>query len=668
MPRATTTVRTVMSLADIAALTRVRRAVVSMWRRRPVVRGEGVPFPDPVEVREGQGRFDIADVVEWLDRTGRGNNPDFRADALAYAQPSVSIEDAVLNAALDALLCLKARTGLDLSASSSALILDEADDVDPEDDHLMSELVAAGDDLTAIADYAERLVDAAWDAESADRILRARRGRGRGADVSLSPEVMDLVGRVGAAMALDLESDIVVTDPGDHDPDLVDAVLTQLGEGVAGHVLVAGTSERARAARRMHGVRGRSVVSTAPAGVLPIVVTRLPLSGPDSDRAAVLAAADDVQLDLTAAQRALVVGPAAALCDRLGDDALEQQRDHVVRLGRLRCALRLPPGLVTDGSRQVLGVWVLGGAPSSRRVDEQRLAAADLTNETLRPDVVEDVVTDIIASLTDHARATHAFRYARLVASSTLLAESGPIVAAGVRPTRSAAAGPAAETVVRLRARAAELDDRRVGSAALAALAVSPGESNHAFAEVTIDAAVDAGDLRVIAGTRIPIDVPTDDGGVRIIAASDVLDQSRPRRGLDPLVLEASWPRARRTEPGDVVFCTSPRPAAIVDREGLSVVTSPARVLRCAPDSGLVPEAVARAINELPQRSPRWRAWRLPRVSVGQAELLAASLRHLADEEEQARRRLADLAALATELTHGVATGAVRLTPTEEGH
>ncbi|MGN7248930.1 hypothetical protein ACTHQ1_14525 [Janibacter anophelis] len=668
MPRTTTTVRTVLSLADIAALARVQRAVVTMWRRRPVVRGELIPFPSAVEVRQGQERFDIADVVEWLARTGRGNNPDYRADALAHAQPSVSLDDSVLDAALDALLCLKARTGLDLGASSPAHILDEADEMDPEDDHLVSELVAAGDQLAAIADYAERLVDASWDAVSADRILRSRRGRGRGADVSLSPEAMDLLGRVGAAMALDLESDIVITDPRNCDPDLVDAVVTQLGERVPAHVLVMGTSARARAARRHHGVRGRSVISVAPAGVRQVVVTRLPLSGPDSDRAAVLAAADDVQLDLTETQRALVVGPAAALCDRLGDDALEQQRDHVVRLGRLRCALRLPSGLVADGSRQVLGVWVLGGAPSSRRVDEQRLAAADLTNETLRADVVEDVVTDVVASLTDHARAAHAFRYARLVATSTLLAESGPLVAAGVRPTRSGAAGPAAEAVVRLRASAAELDDRRVGAAALAGVAVSPGESNHASAEVTIDAAVDAGDLRVIAGTRIPIDGPADVGGVRIIAASDVLDPSTPRRGLDPLVLEASWPRARRSEPGDVVFCASPRPAAIVDREGLSVVASPARVLRCAPGSGLVPEAVARAINHLSDRSPRWRAWRLPRVPVEQTEVLAASLRHLADEEEQARRRLADLAALATELTHGVATGAVRLTPTEEGH
>lgn len=665
MPATTTTVRAVMSLSDIAALTQVRRPVVSAWRRRPLVRGERLPFPEPVDARDRQERFDMAEVVAWLDLTGRGNNPDFRADALAHAQPSVSVDDTVIDAALDALLCLKARTGLDLAESSPEVIVGEADEIDPDDDHLVSELLAPGDELAPIADYAEQLSDAAWDAASAHALVRRRRIRGSGA--SLAPEALSLLGQVGAAMAIDLESEIVVVDPNLSDPDLVDSVLTELGEGVSAQVLVVGTSARARAARRLHWVRGRSVVSEAPDGIRPIVVTQLPLAGPDSAPSAVLAAADDVQLDLTETQRALVVGPATALCDRLADDALGQQRDHVVRLGRLRCALRLPPGLVMDGSRQVVGLWVLGGAPSSRRVDQQRLATADLTNEVLRRDVVDDVVTDVVASLTDHSRATHAFRYARLTATSTLLAASGPLVAIGSRPGRTTT-DPAAESIVNVRALATGLDGQRQAAPVLDGLAVTPGDDSGSLHEVTIDAATQSGGLRALPGTRMAGEAPAADGGVRVIDAATVHDPSTPRRGLGPLELEASWPRARRTEPGDVIFCVSPRPAAIVDDEGLSVVASPARVLRCAPGSGLVPEAVTRAINGLPERSPRWRAWRVPRVPVEQAEALRAALRHLAAEEGRARRRLAGLTALATELTHGVARGAMTLRPTEEGH
>lgn len=655
-----------MSLTDIAALARVQRAVVSAWRRRPLVRGEHLPFPAAVEVRDGQERFDMTDVVEWLDRTGRGNNPDFRADALAHAQPSVSLDDAVVDAALDALLCLKARTGIDLTETNPQDIVREAEEIDPDDDHLVSELLAAGAELASVADYAERLSDATWDAASAHHLVRRRRGRPVGALAPLSMEAVDLVGRLGAAMALDLESDIVVADPLLSDPDLVDSVLTQLGEGVSAPVLVVGTSARARAARRLHWVRGRTVVSETPAGVRPLVVTRVPGPASGADSAAVLAAADDVQLDLTESQRALVVGPATALCDRLADAGLEQQRDHIVRLGRLRCALRLAPGLVTDGSRQVLGLWVLGGAPSSRRVDEQRLAAADLTNESLRADVMEDVVTDVIASLSDHARAVHAFRYARLTATSTLLAGSGPLVAAGSRPAQEVAIS-AAEAVLRAQERVADLDDRRTAAPALDGLNITVGETTTAR-EITIDAALQSGDLRARPGNRIIGEVPITEGGVRVIGAAELHDPTAPRRGLDPLELEASWPRARRTDPGDVVFCVSPRPAAVVDQEGLSVVASPARILRCTHCSGLVPEAVARAINDLPERSPRWRAWRVPRVPVDQVEALRISLRHLAAEEHRARQRLAGLTSLATELTHGVASGAVALTPTEEGH
>ena len=63
------------------------------------------------------------------------------------------------------------------------------------------------------------------------------------------------------------------------------------------------------------------------------------------DPASVLAAADDIQLDLHEQQRALIVGPASVLCDGLTSGDLDQQRDHFIRLGRLRCALRLPSGL-----------------------------------------------------------------------------------------------------------------------------------------------------------------------------------------------------------------------------------------------------------------------------------------------------------------------------------
>ncbi|WP_157075737.1 hypothetical protein [Janibacter anophelis] len=516
-----------------------------------------------------------------------------------------------------------------------------------------------------MAAYVESLVDAAWDATSAHEVVLGRRRRGR-STAALGHHAVELAGRLGAAMALDLEGEAVITDPLDADPMLVDAVLTALGEGALVHVLVDGSSPVARAMRRFHWLRGRSVITVPPHDVLPIIVTRLPLAGAGSDPESILATADGVQLDMTESQRALILGPATALCDRLNDSSREQHRDHVVRLGRLRCAVRLPAGLVTDGSRQVVGIWVLAGAPSSRKLDEQRLAAADLTNETLRADVVDDLVTDVMASLSDRARATHNFRYARLTATAPLLASSGPLVAPGSRPTRARTAA-VAESVVRVRGLIKQLQTQPPPSL-LEGMAVAAGDGEDSRQQVTIEAAIRARELRVLAGTRIAEAVPQTDGGVRVIDAHTVQHPSPPRKGLDPLDLERSWPRARRTEPGDVIFCVSPHPAAIIDWDGLSVVASPARILRCAPGSGLVPEVVARAINALPARSPRWQAWSLPRIPAEQTGELAIALRRIADEEDQARQRLADLSALAHELAHGIARGAMTITPTEEGH
>ena len=49
---------------------------------------------------------------------------------------------------------------------------------------------------------------------------------------------MRLLGLIGAAVALESEGDVVITDPDASDADLLDAILTALGEDVDAHVLV----------------------------------------------------------------------------------------------------------------------------------------------------------------------------------------------------------------------------------------------------------------------------------------------------------------------------------------------------------------------------------------------------------------------------------------------
>nr|WP_318546780.1 hypothetical protein [Mycobacterium lepraemurium] len=85
-----------LTLQDVADLAKVRRPVVSMWRKRPIVRGVSIPFPEPVETVDGVARFARDEVVDWLTRTGRGNNREHSDDAPAVAVPDgVALEDVV---------------------------------------------------------------------------------------------------------------------------------------------------------------------------------------------------------------------------------------------------------------------------------------------------------------------------------------------------------------------------------------------------------------------------------------------------------------------------------------------------------------------------------------------------------------------------------------------
>lgn len=67
-----------MTLSDVALLARVQRPVVSMWRKRSS--GSVLPFPAAAAWDKGVELFDARDVTDWLQATGRGNNPEARKD------------------------------------------------------------------------------------------------------------------------------------------------------------------------------------------------------------------------------------------------------------------------------------------------------------------------------------------------------------------------------------------------------------------------------------------------------------------------------------------------------------------------------------------------------------------------------------------------------------
>ncbi|MGH4015389.1 MAG: hypothetical protein ACRDSL_15980 [Pseudonocardiaceae bacterium] len=92
-----------MTLGDVARLAKVQRPVVSVWRTRSAA--SAAPFPEPFATVRGEERFDADAVVEWLELTGRGNNPTMREDCAAFASPkgmSAQDDEIVFNSDLSA--------------------------------------------------------------------------------------------------------------------------------------------------------------------------------------------------------------------------------------------------------------------------------------------------------------------------------------------------------------------------------------------------------------------------------------------------------------------------------------------------------------------------------------------------------------------------------------
>ena len=120
-------------------------------------------------------------------------------------------------------------------------------------------------------------------------------------------------------------------------------------------------------------------------------------------------------------------------------------------------------------------------------------------------------------------------------------------------------------------------------------------------------------------------------------------------------------------EGGDVVFVTSPRPAAVVCRDPGAVVAFPARILRVL-GSELVPELVASLINALPATDKRWRGWAFPRADHTAYEALTDLLRAIEDERADLATRHTQLDELTHLLTAGPARGTLTISTTEGDH
>lgn len=665
-----------LSLPDIAEVARVQRPVVSTWRRRHADGSH--PFPPAASEHAGSPRFRAADVADWIEATGRGNNRHFRADVAMRAtlDESDPARAGRLREGLESLLCLKASVDGPLAGRSRAAVEDLADEVDPDDAALYAEVVALGDDLGRVCELADLAADAAYTPAAAFEALltdRFRAGRRDLTTSALAPAALDLAARIAA----EIGEDAAVADPWPGSGDLAHATLAVERLDTPSVHLPAGH----RFARRRllaHGCRLDDLPDDDGTPLLDpqaLVVTQLPPVGtPELSDVEVLDRLDRLVLGLHDGQRAVVIGPASALADRPVDAAAESLRAALLRTDRLRAVVVLPPGLVPGRARQRLAVWVLGDAPAAVPIPQRWTMVADLSDRSygtrFEGAVVEDLLTDVAASLVGKASVVaHSFRFAKFTLVREVLARGGGLLAAG-RPVERAAWDDGGAAAVRATELTASLD--AVPRLPLR-VRVERGEAAP-VRTAPLGTLADAGVVRRIPGNRVDradvVDAGERNASLTRVVGVPELTGERPwgSRGVATLRFAERYPAGRLTEPGDVVVTTSPRPAAVVDHAGFSVVEYPARVLRVTTrgrDGGrgdaVVPEVLARDVAAQAPGAKWWRSWETRLVPAAQADAVGRALRDLAERAAMARRELADLDTLAAVLCDGVTSGVVRM-------
>lgn len=687
--------RSLLQLNDVSLLARVQRPVVSMWRARHADRSH--PFPGPARVVDGQELFAVDDVVEWLEATGCGNNPDARQDAIAFTLTTADVaDDAVLFAGLSALICLRRATG-PLPADVDAL-LDAAERFDGDDELLFREVEAVGSLLEPVARYAELLVANALDpSDPFDELVRRRQVRTSRPPVH--PTLRRLVARTVIALADEAgfaEPTLVV-----HTVEDVDLVVEAVAQSELRGALSVGVtlspteadSAGTRLARRwlhVHGITQSSMEADADGTyVLPdqtVLVLRLPTAG--IDRAAELDEVSNLCLNLSEHNRAVVVGPATSLTDALvarrgpgrpSDDGARlspagEIRREALRTDKVRAIVRLPQGLFPEHSRTRAALWCLG---PSRSAPPSTLCS---DTPSLSGGGDDDLLTDVTAAMQGpRSEVARHLSTALFRPTSALGVSTQDLAAPVVREMRLGSASV-------LQTLQDVLDRTETAVPGIDHVALEPTARPAVLARTSLERAVRERKIALVPGARIALSVTTPRGTVPVVQHPSDLDRRHDLPALNALDLATAYAHVDRTRPGDVVVTSVGGPAAAVDTLGGVVVAFPARVLRChrprtsteqeraelarmgrqlpelAPQT-FTPEAVAADINAQPPEARDWKAWPLTVLPPGQVETTERLLSELAERRAHLDQARADVDLAVRTLTQAVGAQICTVSP-----
>jgi hypothetical protein len=586
-----------ISMPEIAELAGVRRPVVTTWRRRHL------GFPGPVEGGIATPLFDAHQVVDWLVATGRADRaqiePELSLHTLAAIGAQIPAGDLV--AMLTALICLRwldddeplaGGTG-DITASVNR----RAARLDPADHLLLSEIrqLPRGSSWLAVA--VDELIEAAWGCPGAFERIMAARHRFKAADLytrAVTPELAWMVARLsGAGERAGRSNSILVADPAPGPGDLITAVIELLGVDQLPRCIGAESSPYlARLVRRrlvVHGIplpEAQIAISAElpdEAGNPDVIVTQIPYQPQEGRSAeAVLDRIGDISARLSAGATAVVLGPAAVLVDALpAYSSAERARAKLLQDHMVEAVIRLPGGLAPFRPGYETALWVL--APARESPWRGRILLADVSDRELTDEIIDELASDVLTWRRDgYVPQAHTRAFSDQVQISDLVFPPRPLT---VRHSLSIGEKRTDAAARVTRVTQLEADHARIGAQATAAwrpvqcCVTARAADRPALA--TIGTLTKTGRLTMLKGTRLSPAHLEESGQLAVLGTAELLGQSR--RGLrkiDRATLASHYPRARLTEPGDVVVTTVPRLAAAVDHEGFSVAESPARILR----------------------------------------------------------------------------------------
>lgn len=662
-------VQELLSLSDIARLAQVQRPVVTVWRSRS--RGTDTPFPEPAQTNGSQDLFDTAEIISWLQATGRGNNPEFDADAAAFSNIARDNFHSV-----SALLVLRQLWDRPFKGLGSEDLLDAADEIDPDDEFVYSELEAVSDRLEFLAAYVDKLVDASYGAQPAFESLVSDRFRAN--EVTISRTAISVQARqLVASCAIEIAGhELIFHEATQGGSDLIHELSRSLDESAAATIQQPSECKRSGAEDRLTLRRLKMLAAVddsltlmkSEAGNRPVVnLAQFPSPGsPTTDPETILQGIDDLVLELGPDQGAVIIAPADVLIDAMSSTKSVSIRGSILRMGRVRAAARLPQGHLLYKPRTAMALWVIGPEVPDIPLAERRIMLSNLSDMELDQQVIADFATDIGASLIgDEALRSHAFRFAQWARTSVVVASTGSLIPSKRNTnaslsldssalarrqvelelaidTLNSGAMPRPELKIELRARTIdELPSRdfQHGATSLGDL-------------------VSHGAIRLISGTRFTDQAlhSITNEGIKVWSATD-LNLGQPTSVVSYFDLAQTYDQTVLTKPGDVVFTAHGKPTAVVDPQGSHAANYPVRILRIDSDrsSGIVAEVLVKDINNA--QHSKWRRWDIRRLPQDAVAPLESSLRKIEEERLAAVQRMRQLDIISEQLISTLLSG-----------